>query len=78
MGGDCETGPVAVVSIVIGVALIVLSRTIADEFRFEGNRSTAVKMLGMADDYPSQLYRWFVSVLTGLTFIGIGVGHLVF
>jgi hypothetical protein len=68
---------VAVLFIVIGVALCVLSRTIADEFRFEGNRSTFVKMLGMADDYPSQLYRWIVSMVTGLFFIGVGVAHLV-
>jgi hypothetical protein len=66
----------AVVLIVVGVLLCALSRTIADSFRIEGNRSTAVKMLGMADDYVSRLYRWFVCVLTGLLFIGVGVGYL--
>jgi hypothetical protein len=68
---------VGIVFIVVGVALCGLSRTIADEFRFAGNRSTAVKMLGMADDYPSQLYRWVVCVITGLAFIGVGVADVV-
>jgi hypothetical protein len=68
---------VEIAFIVIGAALCLLSRTIADDFRFRGNRSTAVRMLGMADDYPSQLYRWIVSVITGLFFIGIGVAGLV-
>ena len=66
----------AVVSIVIGVTLVAVSRTVADYFRIPGNRSTLIKMGGLADDYASQLYRWFVCVLVGLVFIGVGVANL--
>lgn len=66
----------AMVALVVGVALCAASRTIADSFRVPGNRSTLVKFAGMADDDWSRLYRWVVCVLTGLIFIGVGVGGL--
>ncbi len=65
-----------IISIVIGVALSAASRTIADAFRIPGNRSTAVKMLGMADDDVSRLYGWFVCVLGGLVLISAGLVNL--
>lgn len=63
--------------IVIGVVLCAASRMVADSFRIPGSRSTFVKMGGLGDDYVSRLYRWFVCVLTGLVFIGIGLIDLV-
>lgn len=62
-----------VAAIVGGVALIALSRTVADTFRVPGGRSTFIKMGGLGDDYVSPLYRWFVCVTLGLVCIGLGV-----
>ena len=70
-----------IVFVVIGIGLIAVSRTAADHFKIDGEHDgaggTMIRMAGLYDDYVSRLYRWTVSVLTGLVFIGIGTIDLV-
>jgi len=66
---------------VVGLFLIAVSRWVADNFKipgqYEGAARTMIKMGGVYDDYPSQLYRWAVTVLTGLVFLVVGVLGLI-
>lgn len=67
-----------VILIVVGLVLCLSSRVVADNFRIPGNRTTLVKMGGMADDYVSRLYRWIVCVVTGLFLLGAGAVDLLY
>ena len=66
-----------IVLIVVGLALVAVSRWLADNFKIPGEHKgaagTMIRMAGLYDNYPSSLYRWISAVLTGTIFVAVGV-----
>ena len=70
-----------IAAIIIGGALILSSRWIADNVRIpgehDGSAGAMIRFAGLYDSDMSRLYRWATCVLAGLAFLGVGVAGLV-
>ncbi|WP_445150951.1 hypothetical protein [Baekduia sp. Peel2402] len=59
--------------LVDGLTLIAASRILADTLKLPGNRSTAVRLLGLADDPASATWRFVSSVIAGVILAASGL-----
>ena len=69
-----------IVMIAVGLALVAASRWLAYNFRISGEHrgfsGAMIRLGGLYDDYPSQLYRWVTAVLVGVAFVVVGIVSL--
>ena len=62
--------------LVDGLLLIASARILATALKIPGDRSTAVRLLGLGDDRASETYRFATSVIAGLLLVIVAVADL--
>lgn len=62
--------------LVDGLSLLASSRILADTLKLTGDRSTAVRLLGLADDPASATYRFATSVFAGAVLVVAALADL--
>lgn len=63
--------------LVDGLTLVAAARILADNLKLPGDRSTAVRLLGLADDPASATYRFATSVVAGAVLAGAAIVDLI-